>query len=159
MIAFNRATQAGPKGMYYNPYAEVNVIASGGGTPIRLSANDPPACQNVSNPLTNSWPKWSPDVETCPDGNTYYWIVFSSSRDGLPFNTDNFQPPGMPDGPTSQLYITSITVDGSGKVTTHPALYIWNQPKNAANGDPQSNNTPIWEFVSIQRPPVNGTNN
>jgi hypothetical protein len=152
-IAFNRATQAGATGMYYNPYAEVNVIPSAGGTPVRLAANDAPACQNVTNPMTNSWPKWSPDVETCGDGNTYYWIVFSSSRDGLAFNTANFVSPGMPDGPTSQIYMTSVTVDSSGNVTTHPALYIWNQPKKAANGDPQSNNTPIWEFVSITRPP------
>jgi hypothetical protein len=152
-IAFNRATKAGPQGMYYNPYADVNIIASGGGTPVRLAANDAPACQSVTNPMTNSWPKWSPDVESCADGNTYYWIVFSSSRDGLPFNKANFAPPAVPDGPTSQLYMTSVTVDSSGNVTTHPALYIWNQPKKAANGDPQSNNTPIWEFVSIPRPP------
>jgi hypothetical protein len=151
-IAFNRATKAGSTGMYYNPYAEINVLPASGGTPIPLAANNPPACQNVTNPLTNSWPKWSPDVETCPDGNTYYWIVFSSTRDGLAFNTKNFKK-GMADGPTSQLYITSVMVDGSGKVTTHPAMYIWNQPRKAANGDPQSNNTPIWEFVAIQRPP------
>jgi hypothetical protein len=152
-IAFNRATKPGAQGMYYNPYADVDIIPAVGGTPVRLAANDPPACQNVTNPLTNSWPKWSPDVETCDDKLTYYWIVFSSSRDGLAFNTKNFVM-GTPDGPTSQLYMTSVTVDGSGKVTTHPALYIWNQPKKAANGDPQSNNTPIWEFVSIARPPT-----
>jgi hypothetical protein len=151
-IAFNRATKASSTGMYYNPYADINVIPAAGGTPTRLAANDPPACQKVTNPLTNSWPKWSPDVETCPDGNTYYWIVFSSSRDGLAFNTKNFKK-GNPDGPTSQLYMTSVTVDSSGKITTHPALYIWNQPRKAANGDPQSNNTPIWEFVAITRPP------
>jgi hypothetical protein len=152
-IAFNRATKAGSTGMYYNPYADVDIIPSGGGTPVRLAANDAPACQAVTNPMTNSWPKWSPDFESCSDGNTYYWVVFSSSRDGLAFNTANFVPPGMPDGPTSQIYLTSVTVDSNGNVATHPALYIWNQPKKAANGDPQSNNTPIWEFVSITRPP------
>lgn len=163
LIAFDRALVDGPNGMQYNPYAEVYVIsASGAASPTRLAANDPPSCQGApgSPGVTNSWPKWSPDVETCGDGNTYYWLVFSSTREGIPFdlydyvpNTLNFKN-GHADGPSSQLYITGITVS-NGTITTHPGLYIWNQGTNSAafGGHAQSNHTPIWEYVSIPLPP------
>jgi hypothetical protein len=162
LIAFDRAVKDGPQGMYYDPYAEVYVVpASGAAAPTRLQANDPPSCEGTpSSPgVTNSWPKWSPDVETCADGNTYYWIVFSSTREGLPFNLvgpdggQNFKK-GVADGPTSQLYMTGITV-ANGMIATHPALYIWNQATTSASsaGNAQSNHTPVWEVVNIPRPP------
>jgi hypothetical protein len=170
-IAFVSAKMQGSQGMYYNPYGEIEVIPAGGGSATRLVANDPVACpvsymQNGQTMTTtpkspgvfNSWPKWSPDVESCPDGNTYYWIVFSSARQYLPFNNSNFKM-GSSDGPTSQLYITAISVDGSGKITSYPALYIWNQPTTSladapVPGQPQSNHTPVWETITIPRHPV-----
>jgi hypothetical protein len=160
-IAFDRATTLGAQGLYYNPNSEVYIVpASGAATASRILANDPPMCEGTpgSPGVTNSWPKWAPDVESCPDGNTYYWLVFSSTREGIKFviNADggsNFKS-GMADGPTSQLYITAVTVNG-GNVTTYPALYIWNQATASAahGGDPQSNHTPVWEDVTIPRPP------
>jgi hypothetical protein len=156
-IAFDRATTQGPNGMYYNPGSEVYVVPGGGApAPTRLAANDPPACQGTpgSPGVTNSWPKWAPDVESCPDGKTYYWLVFSSTREGIAFKNDGTNFKSSPDGPTSQLYITAVVVEG-GAVTTFPALYIWNQATRSAahGGDPQSNHTPIWEVVNIPRPP------
>jgi hypothetical protein len=158
LVAFDRATTQGPNGMYYNPGSEVYVVpAAGAPSPTRLVANDPPACEGVSpSPgVTNSWPKWSPDVESCPDGKTYYWLVFSSTREGLPFNANGTNFKSQPDGPTSQLYIAGLSVDASGAVATYPAVYIWNQATHSAahGGDPQSNHTPIWEVVNIPRPP------
>jgi hypothetical protein len=155
-IAFDRAATEGPNGMYYNPNSEVYFVpASGATTPTRIAANDPPACEGTpgSPGVTNSWPKWAPDVESCPDGNTYYWLVFSSTREGIKFNVANFKT-GMADGPTSQLYITGVTVKG-GTATTYPALYIWNQATTSAanSGAPQSNHTPVWEDVNIPHPP------
>jgi hypothetical protein len=157
-VAFvEAAKQSKNNGMYYNPYGEVYVVPFGGAsaTATRLAANDPPACQGAPSPgVTNSWPKWSPDVESCPDGNTYYWLVFSSTRENIAFNAANLQN-GVA-GPTSQLYITGISVDATGKITTHPALYLWNQPSADSlhmPGNPQSNHTPIWETVAIPRPP------
>ena len=147
LIAFDRSTTDGQAEVYVVP-------ASGASSPTRLAANDPPSCQGTpgSPGVTNSWPKWSPDVEVCPDGNTYYWLVFSSTREGIPFldNSTNFK--SMPDGPTSQLYITAVVV-GNGQITTYPALYIWNQATVSAShaGSPQSNHTPIWEVVNIPR--------
>jgi hypothetical protein len=172
-IAFARATQQGPNGMYYNQYGEIWIVPSGGAPkPTRLAANDPVACPvavtnngtttmmtPTSPGVTNSWPKWSPDVESCADGKTYYWVVFSSSRNYIPFSNPNgnFNPRnGGPKGPTSQLFITGVTVDGAGQIATYPALYLWNQP--AANslvktGNTQSNHTPVWETIAIPRHP------
>jgi hypothetical protein len=61
---------------------------------------------------------------------------------------------GVADGPTSQLYMTGITV-ANGMIATHPALYIWNQATTSASsaGNAQSNHTPVWEVVNIPRPP------
>jgi hypothetical protein len=118
--------------MYNQPLAEVSVIPSAGGVATRLKANDPPACTGKTSPgVTNSWPKWAPGATTTSDGRTFYWLVFSSTRD-----------PG--DNP--QLYVTPVVVK-AGKVTTYQALYLWNQP--AA----ESNHTPAWDVFKIPPPP------
>jgi hypothetical protein len=152
-LTFDRAP--GSENMYYNVHAEVFVVPSGGGTAVRLDANSPPACTGEVSPgITNSWAKWSPQVTTC-SGKTYYWIIFSSSRNGVLFNSANLMMGGMV--PTSQLYVTAVVDDGKGTLATYPALYIWNQPSTytgteSFNGSPQSNHTPTWEIVDI--PPV-----
>jgi hypothetical protein len=127
-IAFTRI--AGSGNVYSVPEAEVFVVPSIGGVAMRLNANDAPACQtDLNSPgLTNDWPKWSPDVGRA-NGMTYYWITFSSQRTGVP-----------------QLYVTALVVDGAGKLSTYPALYLWNQP--AAEG----NHTPAWDHLQI--PPI-----
>jgi hypothetical protein len=153
-VAFDRAP--GGENMYYNQHAEVFVVPAGGGKQVRLGANDPPACSGVSSPgATNSWPKWSPEVQSC-GGKVYYWLIFSSSRGGRPFNPANLKQGG--NVTTSQLYITSLVDDGSGNLMTFPALYIWNQPTAYTgalpfNGNNQSNHTPTWEVVDIPPPP------
>jgi hypothetical protein len=175
-VAFDRVPNA--DGIhYYAPKAEVFLVPSAGGKATRLVANDPPAClkqQSNSMPaaspgVTNSWPRWSPEYPTCSDGNTYYWLIFSSSRLGIPFldpsnqndpNKANWKNGGPTyDGePTSQLYLTSVITQG-GQVKTTPAIYIWNQPiRNSkypgatSSGAPQSNHTPSWDVVEIPPP-------
>jgi hypothetical protein len=127
-IAFTRI--AGSGNVYSVPEAEVFVVPSAGGVATRLAANDVPACQTgLQSPgLTNDWPKWSPDVGQA-NGKHYYWITFSSKRTGV-----------------AQLYVTALVVDGSGKLSTYPALYLWNQPSAEAN------HTPAWDDVQI--PPI-----
>jgi len=127
-IAFTRIAGSGI--VYSVPEAEVFVVPSAGGVATRLKANDAPACQtDLHSPgLTNDWTKWSPDVGRA-NGKTYYWITFSSQRTGVP-----------------QLYVAALVVDGAGKLTTYPALYLWNQP--AAEG----NHTPSWDHLQI--PPI-----
>ena len=153
-IAFNRAPIA--ENMYYNPHDEVFVVPAAKGPALRLAANDPPTCLDAPSPgVTNSWPKWSPSVQTCSDGLTYYWLIFSSSRDGNTFNLNNFkQPRPSTPLPTSQLYLTALTIDKNNAITTYPAVFIWNQPAASAQfaNSNQSNHTPVWEEVAIPAP-------
>jgi hypothetical protein len=134
-VAFNRVKAAAPTASglsYNNPAAEIFVVPTAGGTATRLPANDPPACTGKSSPgVTNSWPKWSPDAQTV-DGNTYYFLVFASTRD--------------PNANWPQLYATPVVVDAHGVVTSYPALYFWNQP------EAEHNHTPAWDKFQI--PPV-----
>jgi hypothetical protein len=127
-VAFTRIAGAG--NVYSVPEAEVFVVPSAGGVATRLKANDAPSCQtDLHSPgLTNDWTKWSPDVGRA-NGKTYYWITFSSQRTGVP-----------------QLYVTALVVDGAGKLSTYPALYLWNQPPA------EGNHTPAWDHLQI--PPI-----
>ncbi len=116
---------------YNNAVSEVYVVPAAGGTATRLAANDPPACLGAKSPgVTNSWPKWSPSVGTVK-GKTYYFLVFSSTRN--------------PASKGPQLYVSPIVVEG-GKVTTYAALYLWNQPEL------ENNHTPAWDVFQLQPP-------
>jgi hypothetical protein len=129
LVAFNRV----PKGQtsYNDAAAEVYVVPAAGGTVSRLAANDPPTCLNVKSPgITNSWPKWSPEVKTS-GGNKYYFLVFSSTR--------NLATKGP------QLYVAPIVVSGT-TVTTYAALYLWNQP------EAEHNHTPAWDVFQLPPP-------
>ena len=125
LLAFNRAPAG--ESSYSNRNAELFVIAAEGGTPIRLRANDPPACVGRRSPgVTNSWPKWSPVVGD-NRGKRYYWLTFSSTRNG--------------DKP--QIFVAPVVVDGAA-ATTYPALPLWNQPADEAN------HTAAWDFFRIK---------
>lgn len=63
-------------------------------------------------------------------------IVFSSTRPDL---TNNYN--SLP-----QLYISPVTVDADGTVTTYHSLYLWNQSPTAEN------HLPAWDVFQI--PPV-----
>jgi hypothetical protein len=122
-------------GMYAQPKTEIYVVQNTGGMKRRLAANDPPQCpgQPMSPGINNSWPKWSPQVRT--SGNrTYYWLIFSSWRDGGHYPTG---------GPIAQLYLTVVTMDEINIQTNYPAIYLWNQPANS------SNHTPAWDRFMI----------
>ncbi len=133
LLAFGRVPSGGPAvpngDNYANVATEVMVIPSGGGTPTRLAANDPPACLGQPSPgVSNSWPKWAPGA-TDVGGKTYYWLVFSTIREF-----------GHP-----QLYLTSVVVDdATGTIDgSHAALHIWNQPEE------EHNHTPAWDFFNV----------
>jgi hypothetical protein len=159
-IAFNRVASQGVQGqqIYYRAESEIFVVRSGGGTPVRLAANDPPACSSYSSPGSgNSWAKWSPIVrqsvsDEAYSGRTYYFLTFASTRES-PFPLgNNPMLPGQ-DQPASQLYMATMVVDRDGNVESYPALYLWNQSFITADGataEPlsMSNLTPAWdEFV------------
>ena len=95
--------------------------------------------------VNNHWPKWSPDRATV--GNkTYYWMIFSSNRYGLPPVTTSSN------GQTkivqvSQLYITAVVAGSTAEAvispTKYPAIYLWNQPQSRLN------TTPAWDNFHI----------
>lgn len=148
-IAFNHlpASEAGKQptsgkpyegGMYFNPAAEVWVVATDGGKAMRLRANEPPSCTPKVIPNApvfpgkqgwdNSWPKWSPEIGVF-GAKKYYWLIFSSYRyDVSP--------------PRGQLYMTAV-VTTETSVETFPAVYLWNQDLST------SNHTPAWDTFDI----------
>lgn len=124
LVAFTRvkATQSS----YNNPEAEVYVVPAAGGAATRLAANTPPACGGAKSPgVTNSWPKWSPEVGVV-GGRRYYWLTFSSTRNN-----------GVP-----QLFLAPVIVEG-GALRSAPALYLWNQNPT------ESNHTPAWDVFKL----------
>jgi hypothetical protein len=125
-------------GMYAQPKTEIYVSLAAGDMKRRLAANDPPQCpgQPMSPGINNSWPKWSPESpDSQRSGNrTYYWLIFSSWREGAHYSTG---------GPIAQLYLTAVTMDEINVQTNYPAIYLWNQPATS------SNHTPAWDRFQI----------
>jgi hypothetical protein len=110
-----------------NPRSELFIVPGAGGAAVRLKANDPAACTGQSSPgVMNSWPKWAPTVKEV-GGRKYYWLTFSSTRNG---------------NPLPQLYVAPVVVGPNG-VETYPALHLWNQPANEAN------HTPAWDVFQL----------
>jgi hypothetical protein len=126
LIAFTRFP--GGAFTYDNPVSEVFVVPAAGGAPVRLAANDPPACTSKLSPgVTNSWPKWAP--EAASSGATrYYWLTFSSRR------VESGRP---------QLYVAPLVIDEVGQIRSFPAIYLWNQPEH------ENNHTPAWDNFDI----------
>jgi hypothetical protein len=147
-----------PDGPYYNRKGEVFVVG-GNGAPVRLRGNDPVACSGEVSPgVLNSWPKWSSTVREV-DGKKYYFVIFSSAR-AYP-GQFNLTPDPLYTPPiatkSSQLYMSTIEVDGAGVVTTYAAIYLWNQNYlavgNMAMPLATSNLTPAWEDASVPSVP------
>jgi hypothetical protein len=169
-VAFNRIDKVmslvkdNPTGfenhLYYRPESEIwitptpgtSVSANSGeisaGSAIRLKANDPDTCGGKKSPgVLNSWAKFSPRVSAV-NGKTYYFLVFSSTR-----NTPDSQrtPPGDPnykpvENLFSRLFMAAFSVEG-GKVTTYPAIYLWNQAETS------NNLTPAWDEFRLPEVP------
>jgi WD40-like Beta Propeller Repeat len=151
-VAFNRV----PKGvsMYDQAKAEVYVVPYNGGMggmaqPV-TSNYPPPACANPY-PMgaQNTWPKFAPNpVGTLPgggqgpipqtdaDGNTYYWLTFSSIRSPTAELNANGKP-------KQQLYVVGVVVDPMGNVTSYAPIYLWNQSFKV------NNLIPAWGEFSI----------
>ena len=132
---------------YYRAEGEVAVVPAAGGMPIRLQANTPAACTGQTSPgVLNSWPKWSPTVETDAAGNKYYFLIFSSARkydEQFQITPNQYTPAGT-DARSSQMYLASIVVPPNcGQPVDYPAVYIWNQTPAT------SNLTPAWDEFKI----------
>ena len=100
-IVFNDAPQPGNtmttnNDAFYNRGARVKLLhfpPSAGATPLDLQA------LNVADGLSNSWPRWSPFVQTYK-GHQILWVTFSSNRDyGLHLVNKGFDNCYPPEGP------------------------------------------------------------
>lgn len=135
LLAFNRTDNGSPASSYNQPNAELFVVAGGGGSALRLRANDPPTCTTLKSPgLTNAWPRWAPQSQSSGSYN-YYWIVFSSKRRPAT-------------GLNPQLYVAAVVTKVVNNVETiyadYPAVYVLSQ-------DPtQNNHTPAWDNFNVQ---------
>lgn len=142
LVAFNRVSPMDSAAMYYRKEGEIFVVPASGGKALRLAANDPPACGGEKSPgVTNSWAKWAPKVPTLA-GKSYYFLIFSSARkyEGS-FNVS-------PTAPSSQLYMAAIVEDtATHTLTSHGAVYLWNQDGHT------SNLTPAWDTFKIPEVP------
>jgi hypothetical protein len=148
LVAFNRLPQSDASvtptgqpydgGMFFNPAAEIWVVPTVGGDPVRLLANDPPACTPPVKPNTrvypdtagwdNSWAKWAPEIGVAGE-RKFYWLIFSSYRYDI-------------SPPRGQLYMTAVVTTELTTIT-YPAVYLWNQDLTT------SNHTPAWEKFQI----------
>lgn len=149
-----------PDGPYYNRNGQIYVIPRAGGTPTRLVANDPVVCSGeTASGIINSWPKWSPKVESV-EGRSYYFLIFSSARQF----EGSFELPAAATTPpvslkSSQLYMATMVVDDqTQEITTYPAVYLWNQnisidAQGNATLQPTSNLTPAWDDFTIAEVP------
>ncbi len=134
-IAFNRTDRVLTiQTSYDQTAAEIYLIESKGGVPVRLKANDPPVCTGLKSPgLTNSWTRWSPQATIAQDLK-YYWLVYSSKR-------------RVAAGLRPQLYVSAIVtkyVDGKEVLhAEYPGVYV-------ASQDPAENNhTPQWDYFVV----------
>lgn len=77
----------------------------------------------------------------------YYWLLFSSNRADIDPVPRMYPDPSNPDETNvyvTQLYMTVVVEEG-GKLTTYPAVYLWNQPTDTLN------TTPVWANLAIPR--------
>lgn len=171
-LAFNRIANVesirNPSGqgfanhLYYRPESDIWIVPGTGsvtpaagetseGGAIRLKANDPDTCNTLvasRRGALNSWAKFSPRVNSVA-GKTYYWLIFSSTRDTPESQRVTVSDPQYAPVETlySRLFMAAFTVEG-GVVTTYPAIYLWNQ-------DETSNNlTPAWDEFKIPDVPL-----
>jgi hypothetical protein len=153
-VVFNEA----PSGdAFYNVNARVKLLH----LPAKANAQpiDMPAL-NVADGLTNSWPRWSPVVQTYK-GHRLLWVTFSSNRDyGLHLSNDGFPncyPPESPsydqpqplskmgvgyeDCAQPQIWMAAVIIDPDAsldaKDRSFPAFWLPFQDVTAHNHSPQ----------------------
>jgi hypothetical protein len=142
---------------FYNRQSRVKIMhfpPQSGDQPLELSQ------LNVTNGLTNSWPRWSPAVQTYKN-HQILWVTFSSNRDyGLHLlnsGFDNYYPPESPsyDQPqpaskqgvtfdnyaAPQIWMAAIVVDPDRSLDSmdrsYPAFWLPFQDVTAHNHSAQ----------------------
>jgi hypothetical protein len=164
---FNRAvgTTLETHDSYNNPNATLYAMTVPDGTPVAL------ANANLHDKLTNSWPRWSPFVQSY-QGKHILWVTFSSTRDyglrvqnedpptGATFNcyppvspedtSGDHDKPFDPDCTQPQIWMTAVVLEdlANGDDPSRPAFWLPFQDDNAHNH--------IAQWVETVIPPETG---
>ena len=164
-----------PNDSFSNPSARLMVLStSPGAQPIDMElANGSPASAPI--PTSNSWPKWSPFIQSYR-GSLLLWVAFSSTRDyGLRvrnhqpgqyqcYPPDSFEDPGGAHGTPfdplcqqPQLWMAAInisTAEGLGGIGDPSNVAFWLPFQDMTT----HNHTPQWtQTVANTPPPDAGT--
>jgi hypothetical protein len=127
-----KTTGACPNDSFSNPRARMWILPNGGGAAVDLElANGSPAASPQA--TSNSWPRWSPFIQTYK-GNSLLWVTFSSTRNyGLHVRNDT-----MVGGQNQvQCYPTDTP-------ETNPTGNIGNNNNHGATFDPNCKSPNIW---------------
>jgi hypothetical protein len=164
-LVFDRATGTtlATQDNYNNPNAALYAMIVPSGAPIAL------ANANLHDTLTNSWPRWSPFVQTYK-GKRIVWVTFSSTRDyGLRVQNENLTPatfncypPVSPEDTSSdhkkpfdpnctqpQIWMAAVSLDdiAAGTDGSFPAFWLPFQDYTAHNHIAQ------WADTIVMPPP------
>jgi hypothetical protein len=169
-----------PNDSFSNPKARMMLLPTGSNMPVDLEqANGSPAASPVD--TSNSWPKWSPFVQTYK-GNALLWITFSSTRDyGLhvrnhtmvggqpqiqcyPSDTPETYPNTShgavfdPNCQSPNIWMAAINLTKAGEVTTtgdssYPAFWLPYQAIVDNMGNPTHNHAAQWVQTVVTMPP------
>ncbi len=130
-LLFNRGKVGASLSSYENETGEIWALRLGvsGATPVAL------ARANLDANLTNSWPRWAPFPADDGEGNSRYYLTFSSTRKYIGSGT------------RTQLWIAGFDPEvGLGKDPSSPA--IWLPMQNFTTG----NHAAQWTEVFV--PPI-----
>lgn len=110
---------------YSDPYAEIFLVPAGGGTPIRLAANDASDGKPPSK-VSNSWPTWSRDGKL---------LAFNSKRNGNQY--DIFVTNINPDGTSG----AAVPLQSAADSNAFEHLPFWGEPPKV---DPWAGILGLW---------------
>jgi hypothetical protein len=144
-----------PNDSFSNPAARLMLTGAAAAAPVDLTAANGSAA-GAPVPLSNSWPRWSPFVQTYK-GNKLLWVAFSSTRDyGLRvrnhqtgmyqcYPADSYALPGAPHGQAfaascqqPQLWMAAINLSAAaGQDPSRVAFWLPFQDITTHNHTPQ----------------------
>jgi hypothetical protein len=166
--------QTCPNDSFSNTKARVWLLPTkAGGMPVDAeNLNGSPAAAPVD--VSNSWPRWSPFIQTYK-GDRLLWVTFSSTRDyGLRvrnhktgmfqcYPADSLQDPGGahnekfdPNCQQPQIWMAAINLSHLEFSSTDPSYVAFWLPFQAevnAMGEPNHNHTAQWTQTVVDQPP------
>ena len=164
-----------PNDSFSNPKARVWLLSTKPGAMAvdAENANGSPAAAPVD--VSNSWPRWSPFIQTYK-GDKLLWVTFSSTRDyGLRvrnhkagmfqcYPADSLQQAGGAHGQAfdpncqqPQIWMAAINLSHLEFNSTDPSFVAFWLPFQAeadAMGRPNHNHTAQWTETVVDQPPV-----